>query len=267
MAPRFAYLDHPGPLPFAHRGGAKERPENSMAAFAHAVGLGYRYLETDVHATRDGALIAFHDATLDRTTDHAGRVTELPWREVAKARIAGTEPIPLLTDLLEAWPEARLNIDVKSVGAIQPLADVIRKTGAYDRICVTSFSERRLAAARRAIGRPVCTALGPRGVAALKIASYASGFNRILARLAREGVPCVQIPPFLGALRVTTRALVTTAHALGMHVHVWTVDDPHEMNRLLDLGVDGVMTDRVTALREVLLARGQWHPPERPPDE
>ena len=94
------FLDHPGPLAFAHRGGAGEWPENTMPAFEHAVGLGYRYVETDVHATADGVLVAFHDDALDRVTDRTGKIADLPWSYVAEARVDGREPIPRLDDLL-----------------------------------------------------------------------------------------------------------------------------------------------------------------------
>ena len=99
---RFAFLDHPGPIPFAHRGGGKEQPENSMAAFAHAVGLGYRYVETDVQATRDGVAVVFHDATLNRLTDRPGKIADFSWEELREARIHGREPLVRLDDLLAA---------------------------------------------------------------------------------------------------------------------------------------------------------------------
>ncbi|MFF3671468.1 glycerophosphodiester phosphodiesterase [Microtetraspora malaysiensis] len=257
---RFAFLDHPGPLAFAHRGGAAEGRENTMSAFARAVELGYTYLETDAHATADGVLLAFHDHTLDRVTDSKGRISQLPYREVRKARICGTEEIPLLEDLLGAWPDVRFNIDVKESATILPLARALRRTNAYDRVCLTSFSDLRLAQARRAVGVPVCSSLGPRGVATLRAAAMGSGYGRLLTSLARAGVPCAQVPIGVGGLRVTTRSFIRTAHALGMQVHVWTVDDPAVMRRLLDLGVDGIMTDNITGLRDVLKARGQWHP-------
>src|SRR6185312_6423490 len=119
---RTGYLASPTPLAFAHRGGAYhpeiEGLENTMAAFRHAVDLGFGYLETDVHVTSDGVLLAFHDTVLDRVTDRTGRIADLPWSVVRQARINGTEPIPLLSDLLEERPTARLNIDVKAPGAI-----------------------------------------------------------------------------------------------------------------------------------------------------
>ncbi|MEU6717262.1 glycerophosphodiester phosphodiesterase family protein [Nonomuraea sp. NPDC046802] len=260
LSRRFAFLDHPGPLAFAHRGGAAEGAENSVAAFERAVALGYTYLETDAHATSDGVLVAFHDHTLDRVTDHRGRISELPYRAVKRARIGGVHEIPLLEDLLGTWPEIRFNIDVKESVAIAPLAEAIRRTDAYDRICLTSFSDERLTLARAAMGREVCSALGPRGVAALRAAATTSGYGRLLTRLSRAGVPCAQVPLGFRGLRMANRRLVSTAHAIGMQVHVWTVNDDTRMEHLLDLGVDGIMTDNITGLRHVLDRRGQWHP-------
>jgi glycerophosphoryl diester phosphodiesterase len=255
-ADRFAFLDHPGPIPFAHRGEASGGLENSLAAFQRAVDLGYRYLETDVHATADGVLLAFHDHTLDRVTDAAGRVARLPHAAVARARIGGREPIPLLEDLLGTWPQVRLNIDVKAASAVAPLVTALRRTRALDRVNVASFSDRRLAAVRAALGPGLCTALGPRGVAGLR--TVATGrFPRLLVP---RGVPCAQVPARYGRLRLVTPGFVEAAHALGVRVHVWTVNDPAEMARLLDLGVDGLMTDEPGVLRGVLAARGAWHP-------
>ncbi|ADG88512.1 glycerophosphoryl diester phosphodiesterase [Thermobispora bispora] len=260
---RFAFLDHPGPIAFAHRGGAAEGHENTMSAFERAIKLGYSYLETDAHATADGVLLAFHDHTLDRVTDRTGRIAELPYREVRKARIGGKHEIPLIEDLLGTWPDVRFNIDVKESWAILPLARAIQRTRAHDRVCICSFSDRRLEQARKAVGREICTALGPRGVLALRAASLGNGYGRLLAGLARQGIPCAQVPAGFRGFPIITRSFIRTAHALGMQVHAWTVDDPATMERLLDLGVDGIMTDNITGLRELLRARGQWHAGER----
>jgi glycerophosphoryl diester phosphodiesterase len=254
-----AYLDQPGPVAFAHRGGAAHHPENSWPAFEHAVSLGYRYLETDVHATADGVLVAFHDHTLDRATDRQGRVARLPYREVAAARIAGSEPIPLLEDLLAAWPDTRFNIDVKEEPAIGPLARVLSRVGAWDRVCICSFSSRRLRATRRALGRPVCMALSPAALATVRLSRNLAGSGSVLARrLASEGMRCAQIPA-----TIATRGFIRRAHALGLQVHVWTVNDRTEMTCLLDLGADGIMTDETVLLRDVLAERGQWRAPDR----
>src|SRR6266516_1185963 len=244
-----AFLDHPGPLAFAHRGGAAHAPENSWRAFEHAVGLGYGYLETDVQATADGVLIAFHDRTLNRITGRPGRVCRLPLKEIAGARIGGTDPIPVLEDVLAAWPDVRFNIDVKDAPAIAPLARVLRRANAWDRVCVVSFSASRLRATRRALDRPVCMAASPLVTAADRPP------RQLAERLAGADVRCVQMPA-----PVATPSFIGRAHQLGLQVHVWTVNDRLTMEGLLDLGVDGIMTDETVTLREVLIRRGQWHP-------
>jgi glycerophosphoryl diester phosphodiesterase len=248
----FAYLDWPGPIPFAHRGGASEVPENTLPAFAHAVGLGYRYVETDVHLTADGVLLAFHDDVLDRVTDRTGVVAELPWAEVREARVDGTEPIPLLEDLLTTWPELRVNIDPKHDAAVDPLVEVLRRTGAVDRVCVGSFSDDRIARVQQALPG-VCTSLGP--VGSLQLGLAAAGDTSIGALPS----PCAQLPPSYGDTTVVTAELVAEAHRRGIQVHVWTIDDPAEMAALLDLGADGIMTDRPAVLKDVLAARQQWY--------
>lgn len=256
----YPFLEHDGPIPFAHRGGAgwigRGPVENSLAAFQRAIDLGYRYLETDVHATSDGVLLAFHDKALDRVTDSAGRVAALRADEVARARIGGEEPIPRLEDLLGSFPDARFNIDVKHGNAIGPLVQAVRRTAALDRVCVGSFSDRRLRAVRAALGLDLATSFGPRGVLAVRVASELG----LLAQLVRTGVPCLQVPPTFGRVPVITPRFVETAHRLGLLVHAWTIDDPAEMTRLLDLGVDGIMTDDLVVLRDVLCRRGQWNP-------
>jgi len=246
------FLDLPRPHAFAHRGGAAHYPENSWRAFEHAVNLGYCYLETDVHATADGVLVAFHDRTLDRATDRRGRVCDLPYSEVSAARIGGTDPIPRLEDLLGAWPAERFNIDVKDEPAVRPLAEVLGRTAAWDRVCITSFSARRLAAVRRVLPRPVCMSASPLGVAALRLGTPRPA---LAARLHRASVRCAQVP-----ISVATEVFLRRAHAAGLQVHVWTVNDRKTMAGLLDLGVDGIMTDETAALRDVLATRGQWHP-------
>jgi glycerophosphoryl diester phosphodiesterase len=251
---RFAFLDHPGPIAFAHRGGSADGLENSLVAFAAAVDLGYRYLETDVHATSDGVLLAFHDHTLDRVTDRHGVVARLPWTEVRRARIGGREPIATLEELLGTWPDVLVNIDIKDAAAVAPLVEVIRRTKAVDRVCVASFSARRLAAVRRRVGPRLCTALAPPSVALLRAAAT----HRLANPLAQRFAPCAQVPDRVGPVRVVTAALVALAHRRGLQVHVWTVNEASEMTRLLDLGVDGLMTDRLTVLRTLLTQRDQW---------
>jgi glycerophosphoryl diester phosphodiesterase len=256
---RAPFLDHPRPAAFAHRGGSAHHPENSWVAFEHAVKLGYAYLETDARATSDGKLMAFHDRTLDRVTDAAGPINARRYQEVAAMRIAGTEPIPLIEDLLGAWPDVRFNIDLKDAPGISLLPEVLRRTGAWDRVCVTSFSGSRLLTARDLLDQPVCMSASPAAVAGIRCnVGTSAGWPqlRMLASfLSRSWVRCAQVPA-----GVATPTFVQRAHALGLDVHVWTINDRAEMIRFLDLGADGVMTDDIETLREVLIERGEWHP-------
>ncbi len=263
-APRtgFAYLDdhladEGTVLAFAHRGGAYhpdiEGLENTLQAFRHAVDLGYGYLETDVHVTRDGVLLAFHDTVLDRVTDSTGAIADSTYAEVQRARINGSDPVPTLAELFDAFPAARFNIDLKSAGAVPALATFIAERAAWDRVCVGSFSGRRLREFRRLTGGRVATSASPGEVAAYKL------LPSPVARLLTRGRPRVlQVPHRTGRLTIVTPGLVRRAHRAGLHVHVWTIDDPDEMNLLLARGVDGLMTDRTDILRAVLTGSGRW---------
>jgi glycerophosphoryl diester phosphodiesterase len=250
--PRHPYLDHPGPIAFAHRGGAADGTENTAAQFARATDAGYRYLETDVHLTADGRLVAFHDETLDRLTDAAGRIADLPWPEVAHARVAGREPVPLFEDLLTAFPRARWNVDVKAEPALRPLLDLVDRTESWDRVCVGSFSEARVARARRLAGPRLATSYGIGGVLGLRLRSWG------LPAPLRGSAVAAQVPQSQSGVPVVDRRFVRAAHARGLAVHVWTVNEPDRMHRLLDLGVDGIMTDHIDTLRTVLQDRGAW---------
>ena len=245
--PVHPYLQWDGPIPFAHRGGASDVPENTMPAFQYAVDHGYRYVETDVQVTSDGVLVAFHDNDLSRTCGREGRISDLPWSEVRTAMVDGGAPIPLLEDLLGTWPDLRVNIDCKTDQAVDALVAALRRTDSLDRVCIGAFSDARLRRIKAILGDGLCTSLGPVGVARLRY-----------GRPRQRGGNAAQVPVKQGPLTVVNEAFVARAHELGMHVHVWTIDDPAEMNRLLDLGVDGIMTDRPVVLREVFEARGIW---------
>jgi glycerophosphoryl diester phosphodiesterase len=257
----YAFFDVPFAA-YAHRGGATYEPnlhrENSMHAFKEAVALGYSYLETDVHATRDGVLLAFHDRVLDRVTDHKGSIADLSYGEISEARIHGIDPIPRLSELLAEFPDARFNVDAKSPAAVALLAEAIAEFDAYDRVCVCSFGIRRLYELRRRLGWRVPSAASALGIAA----------NRFLPWMTwalDTPAPVLQMPisvPMLGGeLTVLTSALVDAAHRVGKKVQIWTVDDSETMERLIDAGVDGIFTDRIDTLKDVLIRRGLWTEP------
>jgi glycerophosphoryl diester phosphodiesterase len=262
----FPFLDRPveegAVLAFAHRGGIGHRElhglENTVRAFEHAVGLGYRYLETDVQATRDGELLAFHDDVLDRATDGVGNVEHLEYADVATALVSGREPIPRLEELLEAFPGSCFNVDLKSAAGVDPLVDLVLRTGVQDRVCVASFNERVLRAFRARVRArsavPVATSCGIVTATALAFLP----FGRHLPALLRDTGAALQVPHHHRGMRVVDRGFVEEAHAAGRQVHVWTVNERDDMELLLDLGVDGIITDATEVLRDVLVGRGLW---------
>ncbi|MBV7695582.1 glycerophosphodiester phosphodiesterase [Streptomyces sp. TRM70350] len=249
---RHPFLDHPGPIAFAHRGGAADGLENTVLQFRRAVEMGYRYIETDVHATRDGRIVAFHDATLDRVTDGAGRIGDLLWKDVRHARVAGIEPVPLFEELLETFPEVRWNVDLKAESALHPFLELIDRTDAWDRVLVGSFSEARVVRAQRLAGPRLATSYGTRGVLNLRLRSWG-----VPAALRRSAV-AAQVPETQSGIQVVDQRFVRAAHARGLQVHVWTINEAERMHRLLDLGVDGIMTDHIDTLRKVMEDRGVW---------
>jgi glycerophosphoryl diester phosphodiesterase len=244
------FLDWDGPIPVAHRGGAAEQPENTMTAFAAAVGLGFRYVETDVHATADGVLLAFHDHTLDRVTDRTGDIAALPYGEVRNARV-GHEPIARFDEVLATWPDLRIHVDAKHLAAAAPLVAAIDRAGAHDRVCIGSFSDRTVRALRRLADGRICTWMGRGEILALRLASLG-------VPVPRTSAGCTQVPIRQGRLPLVDKRFVATARRRQVGVHVWTINDRPTMEWLLDLGVDAILSDTPTLLKQVFTERGLW---------
>ena len=251
------YLDPP-PLALAHRGGSgvpgNVGIENSLAAFSHAYAMGFRYLETDVRSSSDGVVYAIHDAALDRLAGSTDTVASLTAESLDLQRLDQREPFARLETLYEAFGDARLNIDLKSDDVVEATCDLVRRLDVVDRTLLASFSHRRLRRARRLLPG-VATSASSLEAALVKLVPT------VLLRRLRLAPVCLQVPVDRGRLQVVTPGFVRKAHALGLQVHVWTIDDAAEMHRLLDLGVDGIVTDRTDVLKDVLTARGSWKDP------
>jgi len=248
------YLSHEHPIRFAHRGSRVLWPENTMVAFQGAVDLGYRYIETDVHVTRDGKVVIFHDNDLDRLSDGVGTFVDHDWADVRHLDAAfGFKPeeglplrgtgvtMPLFEEAVTAFPEQMWNVDLKQPGIAERFAAEVHRLGIEDRVLIGSFHDRRIRAFRHE-APGVATSAGPVEVA------------RSLARRPRRqvGADAYQVPERATGVRLVTSRFVGRAHHAAKHVHVWTVNDPIDMRRLLDLGVDGIITDRPDLLNEVL---------------
>ncbi|NIJ12164.1 glycerophosphoryl diester phosphodiesterase [Saccharomonospora amisosensis] len=253
------YLAEPLPRAFAHRGwhvGELANMENSLPAFRQAVAEGYRYIETDVHATSDGVVVVHHDASLDRTTDGTGPIARQSWNTVRRAKVGGKAGVSRLEDVLEELPGAFFNVDVKAGAAVEPFVRALRRTNAFDRVAAASFSDARLARLRKLAGPRLITSLGPRSAAVL----WANGWLPFLRPGFLSRGVMAQVPLRQGPMTIVDRAFLRAATRAGIEVHTWTIDDKEQMRALLDLGVHGIVTDRPDLLRELLIERGAWQP-------
>ena len=249
------YGDGSGPLAIAHRGGAALAQENSLAAFGLASGLGLRYLETDVRVTSDGHLVCFHDETLERVTSATGPVQSKSLRELRSLRINDLEPIPTFDEALDAFPDQCFTVDPKDLAGLDALVKSLRRKGVAERVCIAGAWDGWLAQVSREVPE-VTTALGWRSLTALLMCAWAGVRPpRVLAT-----APFAHVPVKLGRVPIFVERLVAMSHDIGVRVVTWTVNEPVAMVRLLDAGVDAIITDRPDVLREVLVSRHQWEP-------
>lgn len=229
-----------------------DAPENTLLAFAKALAVGVTHLETDVHASADGVAVIAHDETLERVAGRKVRVDQLTMAELRRVDLGEGQGFCSLAEALDAFGEARFNIDLKSAASVQPTVEVIREHRAIDRVLIASFSDKRRKAAVEQLPG-VATSLSSGSTKRLVLASKlrrGSAVQRIL-----EGVGAVQIPERVKGVRILTPRLIEAAHSAGAEVHVWTINDPADMVRLLDLGVDGIVTDRADVAVSVLESR------------
>lgn len=257
----YPYLDsanpagRPRPIAFSHRGFAPDGDENTMAAFERAVDLGFGYVEVDVQVSADGVVMVFHDDTLERVTDASGPVGARTAADVGALAVNGLGGIPSLEQVLLRWPDLRLNVDVKSDGCMRPFAELINRRRAHERVLVASFSDRRRWKVLRLLERPTASSAGML-VNGLLVLAAPLGLARLVAVLAR--VQAVQVPETYRGIRVVTRRFVSSCHAAGLQVHVWTINERTDMDRLLDLGVDGLVSDAGDVLAECMIDRQAW---------
>ena len=237
----------------AHRGLAIDAPENTLLAFAKALAAGATHLETDVHASADGVAILSHDPDLFRLTGRHVRIDQLTSAELARIDLGDGQNFATLAAALDAFPDARFNIDVKAAAAVVPTIEAVHKARAEHRVLIGSFSNaRRLAVVRRLPG--VVTSVSSRGAV---LATWAGALGMPwLTRWALKGIQAVQLPERILGVRTTSHRVLGAFHSAGVEVHIWTINDPAVMNRLLDAGVDGIVSDRADVALGVLALRG-----------
>jgi glycerophosphoryl diester phosphodiesterase len=261
--PRHPYFDGPYPRAYAHRGWHIDDLagcENTLAAFHGAVAEGFTYLEMDVHASADRVAVVHHDPTLDRTTDGSGPISAHTVAALAGVRVRGREPLPLLEQVLTELPDTRITVELKSDAVVEPVLAVLERTDSWHRVCLGSYSDGRLRQARAVAGSRLCTSMAQGAAFGLRSRAWLDRLPDPLRRLPALPSPgdLAQLPRRFGPLTVVDAALLRAAHGSGREVHVWVVDTPAEMTALLDLGADGLLSDRPDLLRDVLHARGAW---------
>jgi len=253
MTDTHPFFDRSQPLALAHQGGGKEEVENSTAAFANAGRLGYRHLDIDLQVTSDGVLVAHHDDTLERLLGLPGTVADRTWAELSEARLPNGEPLARFDDLLGAHPQALWNIEVKSDQAIGPVVDAVRRHDLDRRVCLNTFSDVRMWKVRKAgaglhpaYSTPIASTLWLKATSYLPFLPYRTWADATQAPVRDRGIP------------VLDARFVRRAHQVGLKVIVWTINEVDEMERLLDIGVDGILTDTPASLKTLLEDRDQW---------
>lgn len=247
-----SFLSPAAPRVFAHRGLADDAPENTMLAFAKAIAVGSQYVETDVHSSLDGVSVVAHDRTLTRVAGRDINVEQLTMAELRRIDLGEGQGFCSLAEALDAFPETRFNIDVKSRGAVSPTVRAILDVKAIDRVLVTSFDEKRRALTVQQLPGVASSASAQRFL--FGFLSAKTGISPAMRR-ALSGLVAIQVPEKALGLRVTTQRVIKRVHALGLEVHVWTINEPQRMRHLLDLGVDGIVTDRADLALEVVASR------------
>lgn len=237
------------PWVIAHRGFAVSAPENTLSAFQAALDAGATHLESDAQATKDGVAVLLHDHDLQRVAGVPGTAAQLTLEQLQRIPLPGGERVPSLAEFLTRFPEAKLNLDVKSKLAVAPVAAAIAAADAGERVLIASFSRsRRLATLRRLGPETPTSASGPE--IALAVIALFLGVAPLARRLLRR-VDAVQIPERILGIDVTAPRMLQGFRGCGVEIHYWTINDPERMRELLALGADGLVTDRADLARSL----------------
>ena len=238
------YLKTPGVAISAHRGGSMEAPENTLESFKYSLELGCAYIETDVQLSSDGIPYIFHDDDLSRLLGKDVAFNSLHSSEIQNLKLFESFDIPTLETALTTFPDALFQIDLKTDEVAIPAMKIIETLEAFDRVCIASFSSKRLALINEMYPH-VCLSMGPKEILKLLLASYG---------LYKKKVPgnCLQVPIYQYGIKLVTKRFIQYVQNIGLKIHVWTINDKNQMQQLINLGVDGIITDRPKALKDLL---------------
>ena len=234
---------------FVHRGGDEVETENTIEAFKYSSDLGFVFIETDVQATKDGHVVIFHDATLRRMAGVNKSIKELTLKEINEIDLLDGGKIPLLSEALETFPNLRFNIDIKTEDALEETIQIIKKMNFLDKTCLASFSSSRLKRIKHLAGPEACISSGQMDIFKMMCQSMGIGLKPTKSQ-------CAQIPLKQWGVPVLTKKFIEIAKKQNKLVHVWTIDDKDQMFELIEFGVDGLMTDKPSVLKEAMVEKG-----------
>jgi len=238
------YLNYSGVAVLAHRGGSIESYENTIESFYYSQSLGCRFIETDVQVSSDGIPYIFHDETLTRLLGKNDVFSNLHSSEIEDLRIFESHKIPRLDETLQTFPDMYFQIDVKTDEVAMPALEVIHQCKAEDRVCIASFNSARLSKVNN-IYPEICLSMGPNEVSKMLLSSFGLYKKTIMG-------DCLQVPMYYYGIKVVTKRFVDFIHSKGLKICVWTINDEKTFKKLIDMGVDGIITDKPKLLFQVL---------------
>jgi len=245
------YLRKTDIIPIAHRGASLLAGENSFEAFKKANDLGYKLLETDVHGSKDGTAYIFHDESLQRLTGDNKKIYNLRDRDIDSIKINNSTIIPRLSDIFEELPSNFFNLDAKTWQAVAPMAQTIKQTQFQSKVCIGSFNNSRINKILKELGPETCHSMGTSSVLKFYFSAY-SGFKLDFS------AQCIQLPIAQFGISLMTQNIIRHAKRLNIKIHFWTVNDAPTIKKLIDLNVNGIMTDDCVLLRKIMLEHGKW---------
>ena len=238
-------------VPIAHRGASLLASENSFESFRKAFDLGYRVIETDIHSSKDGTAYIFHDITLERLTGENLKISDLKDVDIDSLKINNSSIIPRLSNVFEEFPEGLFNLDAKTWKSTTPIVDTIQNMGCRSRVCIGSFNDRRVHAIIKELGLETCHSMGTSNVIKFYLGAQLGVEQHFTSQ-------CIQLPIKMFGISLTTRKVLSYARKLGIKIHFWTINNPVIMQQLLELNVDGIMTDDCVLLKEIMKEQNKW---------
>ena len=245
------YMNSSNIVPIAHRGASLVATENSFESFRKAFDLGYRIIETDIHSSKDGTAYIFHDNTLERLTGENLKISDLKDVDIDSLKVNKSSIIPRLSNVFEEFPEGLFNLDAKTWEATIPITNTVKKMACSSRVCIGSFNDKHIDAIIRELGVETCHSMGTSNVFKFYLGAQLGIKQNFTAQ-------CIQLPIKQFGISLITQKILRHARKLGIKIHFWTINNSGLIQKLLELDVDGIMTDDCILLKTIMEKKHKW---------